>query len=524
MLMISYQNDPSARLLKSYIPPFRGTWKTLPSNLLPDDVVQDSMNVTLLSGKLRSRLGLVAYSNLIFTDKTDTPSPVIGSFQFIDVTNTKLPLASTNSRLFQYIPDDWTDITGSVNLNVNTTQVRMTSIQTGTHVYLLYANGLDALKYKQDQGNLQDITPYVDPDTGPSSIPIFTDLCTSFSRVVGFTPPYTVAWCPAVTDAYLNFTNWPALNQVILSDTEDSIVAIGSLGTLGLAIYKEGNIFVGFAQGGSDAAAFRFEHRGAYPGPAGIQAKINAFGGHVYMTNTGRIAFFDGTQHQWIADGLWPFLQDDLDVTYAKNIFGVYNYKTSEVYFWYPKIGDAGALKGMVILNAPYPTAGITTTSYFLGHTDFSCTNGLSTPLFNDSTNPFVFGENRVFNLSKDAYTDNNTAFSCSFTTGLFKPTPLQALPGAQQDKSDIYRPIFELYVTRDSSRKTVQLSGIVSNSLETNGTDTEETEIIDLTTTPINEFVGFNSAGSFIGVKLAWESSAKVEYKGCDVYGRTST
>lgn len=516
--MISYQNDPSARLLKSYIPPFKGTWKTLPAHLLPDDVIQDSLNVTLLSGKLRSRLGLVRYSNIIF------PNPVIGSFQFIDVNNTKLPLASTATQLYQYIPSDWTNITGSVVLNSLAKQVRMTSIQAATSVYLLYCNGLDELKYKQDSGNLQDITPYVDPDTGPSSLPIFTDICTSFSRIVGFTPPYTVAWCASLNDTYLNFTNWPALNQVILSDTEDSIVALGSLGTLGLAIYKEGNIFVGFAQQGTDASAFRFEHRGSYPGPAGVQAVVSALGGHVYMTNTGRIAFFDGTQHQWVADGLWPFLQDDIDVEYSKNIFGVYNYKTSEIYFWYPKVGDSGLLKGMVILNAPYPTAGVVTPSYFLGSTDFTCTNGLSTPLFNDSVDPFVFGNSRVFSLDKNTYTDDSQSFSCSFTTGIFKPPQPELPKGSTQLLSDIYRPIFELYLTRDSFRGTANLSSITSNNLETDGESSSNSEIIDLTSINVNEFVGFNETGSFIGLKLEWDSESKVEYKGCDVYGRTTT
>ena len=522
--MISYQNDPSARLLKTYFPPFKGTWKTLPSHLLPDDVLQDSMNVTLLSGKLRSRLGLLEF------DTADFNTNIVGSFLFIDVGNSKFPIASTSTKLYKY-DGGWMEMTGGLAL-MPATQVKMASIQIGNSVYLLYANGTDTVKFSNNGAILQNITPYIDPVTGASTIPILKDICTSFNRIVGFSPPYVVTWCSALTSSYLNFTNWPASNQTVLSDTEDSIVAIATLGTLNLAIYKEGNIFVGLAQAGSDSQAFRFEHRGQYEGPAGVQAVVKALGGHVYMTPTGRIGYFDGTQQQWLADGLWPFLQDDIDLTYAENIFGVYNYKTSEIYFWYPKVGDSGLLKGMVTLNTIYPTAGITTVSYFLGETAFHCSNGLSVPLFNASKNPLVFGNptfpvntHKTFSLDKDTYTDNNVSFQCSMKTGLFKPAPLAAISQGftqSKDNSDIYRPIIELYVERNVSKGLVTVSPLTSNSLENDG-DLGDFEVIDLTKMVPNEFIGSNNSGSFLGLNLSWDSLALVSYKGCDIYGRAA-
>jgi len=516
--MISLLLDPSSEHLKSYIPPFSGTWTTLPPQLLPDDTLQDSQNVTILQGRLRSRLGHVRYTPFNFT------THVLGSFMFVDVQNTKYPLASTATNLYRFTAD-WADVTGTVLTGNENAIPRMTSIQINTSVYLLYANGVNDVKFMEQNSTLQNITPYTDPDTDiTSTIPTFTDICTSFSRIVGITPPYTVAWCDVLNDEYLSFRNWPALNQVVLSDTEDSLVAIRSLSTLGLAVYKEGNIFVGFPQSGSQANAFRFEHRGEYEGPAGVSAIVNVNGAHVYMTPTGRIGYFDGSTQEWICDGIWPFLQDDLDTAYANRISGVYNYRTSEIYFYYPRLGDEGLCKGMVIIDTPYPTAGINTYSYFLGNTELDVRNGLSVRLFNAATSPLIFAQNTEskylsFSLEKDSYADDSRSFECSMTTGLFKPESLQNVPISVQ--GDIVRPIVEVLATRDSERGLVNVSALHSNLLESNGTLSQETETLDLTRDVISEYIGYNESGSYIGVKLEWDSDAKVEYKGCDVYGR---
>lgn len=513
--MYSTQLDPSAELLKSYIPPFQGTWKTVPPQLLPDDVVQDSMNVSLLGGRLRARLGLLNQSNFDFNNH------ILGSFLFTSVANTKHPLASTKSKLFRY-DGSWTDITSTTLNGTDASQIRMTSLQQGSSIYVIYTNGVDFPKYAPDATGLIDITPYVDPITGTSSLPILKDLCTSFDRIVGITPPYTITWSDPINDDYLAFTNWPATNQAILSQTEDALVAIRSLGTLGLAIYKEGSLYTGTAQAGPQSQAFRFEYRGEAEGPAGVNAIVKAKNSHIYMTPTGRVGLFDGTRHEWLADGLWPFLQDTLDTAYAYKIHGCYNYRTSEVYFYYPRVGDSGAVKGILILNDAYPLAGVNTVSYFLGSVAFTCTNSLSVPLNNASTSPLVFGQPSMYTdfiLDKNTYTDNNIPFSCSFKTGLFKPI-IPVPVGAKKDNADVFRPILELYTTRDESRGLVELAAVTSQNLANDGISSVA-ERVDTSVEPINEYIGFNESGSFLGIEATWMSDAKIEYKGCDVYGR---
>jgi hypothetical protein len=503
-MAILLEKDSSSQLLKSYLPPFKGTWKTLPPYLLPDDAVQDSLNVTLRGGKLVARLGLESYN------RENLGNKILGSFLTVDTTNAKFPLVSTKNKVFRLVNQKYQEITHNIPLNAtDNSQVRMTSIQLGTSVYTLYANGVDTVKViSQVDYLLNNITPT------SGSIPVLTDLCTSFSRIVGITPPYTVTWCDVVNDSYLNFRSWPSLNQIVLSDTEDSLVAIRPLGTLGLVVYKEGNIFVGFNQSGSNSQAFRFEHRGEFEGPAGINAIVNVDGVHMRMTPTGRIGIFDGTQNIWIADGLWPFLQDDLDTSYASRIFGVYSYKTAEVLFWYPRIGDNGECKGMIIIDLPYVLAGVTSYSYFLGRSNFACSNGLSVRLFQGNAFPLVFGDrNETFILSKETPTDNGYFFPCSIKPGLFRP-PMN------ESGEDIYIPTVELYATRGNELSgTVDVKVLTSNTLENDGTESRA-ERIDLTSTPVNEFIGFESEGSFLGLSLEWDSDAKFEYKGADLYG----
>lgn len=511
--MNSYQQkDPKAKLLKSYLPPFKGTWKTLPAYLIPDDAIQDSLNVTILGGKLRSRCGLLSYN------ANDLGNKVLGSFLNVDTLNIKSPICSTRNKILRFIHNGWQDITGAVTLTAtDEAQIRMSSLQLGTNVYVLYTNQTDTLKIISQAGYLAaDITPR----TG--TIPILWDVCTSFSRFVGIQPPYAVRWCDIINDQYLSFTSWPALNQAILADTEDSLVAIRSLGTLGVAVYKEGNIFVGIAQTGNNSQAFRFEHRGEYEGPAGVNAIVNVNGSHVYMTPSGRIGLFNGTQQNWIADGIWPFLQDDLDPLHTGKIFGVYNYLTAEITFWYPRQGDNGECKGMIIVDIPYPLAGIQDFAYFIGRSAFPCSNGLTVRIFDSRKSPLIFGgENETFVLDKDTYSDRYLKFPCGFTQGLFQPTETPT-PGERiNDNHNIYLPILSVLASRGSGRGLVGVSAMTSGQLEDDGVASQKT-VIDLTDTPFNEYLAFPDAeGSFLGVQFTWDSTAKFEYKGCDIYGR---
>ena len=513
--MPSYLSDPSAKLLKSYPPPYRGTWYTLPSHLLPDDVLAESRNVTLRKGILRSRSGLSQFDAFVF------PERVTGAYTFVDSSDNKLFIAGTEQHLYRF-SGSWADITGTTLTGDSTTLSRMTSIQQGTLNYLLYCNGKDTLKVSANGASLTDITPFIDPVTGPSSIPSPIDITTSFSRIVAITRPYTLAWSDVVNDDHLCFTNWPALNQAILSDTPDTLVAIRPLSTVAFAIYKEGSIFVGIAQAGPSSAAFRVEFRGKYQGPAGTQAIAEWDGKHVYMTPTGRVGVFDGTAHDWICDGVWPFLRENIDIAHSNRIFAVYDYSVSEITFWYPKPGDDGALRGMLVICLPYPLAGVSSYSYFLGESLFPCSTGLSVEPFLGQTDPLVFSAlapRKSYGINNLAYGDGGQPFQCSFNTGLFRPSfkksALEEATTGQQVK-----PSLEFYTTRDGTRGIAHVSSLVSQQLETSG-EIGDLEELDLTQIQPNEFVASGNIGSFLGVRAEWFSDAKVEYKGCDVWGR---
>ena len=540
--MITFQLDPSAEHVKTFLPPFKGTWKTLPSHLLPDDVLQDSQNVSLIEGKLRSRTGLATLDDFLFLDTSSSdPSlttKIKGGIQFIDISGSKYLVASSlkNVWIKRDIASTWSVLNSNYTIQGSDLyNIRMCMLQQGSNIYLLYANGVQQVSVSTNLGNLNTITSL---QPGSLSSPVARDICVSFDRIVVLQPPYTIAWSDTINNSFPAFTSWPALNQVILTQTTDALVSICPLGVLNYAVYKEGNIYAAIAQGGPSSQAFRFEHRGEYEGPCCPNSVVNVNGSHFYMTPTGRVGVFDGSRHDWICDGLWPFIRSDLDRSFKNHVFGVYNYKTSEVYFWYPKIGDNGNCKGMLCINLPYQTAGISTYSYFLGTSSFAVSYGLSIRLFNSIVSPIVFGHSsllpntstdvfppQAFLLDQDTYRDRDRVFKCSLSTGLFKPISQadQGLIGVGQkvkDRSGICKPTIELYTTRDNTRGFVDLSPLVSSSLETDG-DVLETDRIDLSQIYVNEYHGFNETGSFIGMKLEWNSTSKVEYKGADIYVR---
>src|SRR5687767_974583 len=77
------------------------------------------------------------------------------------------------------------------------------------------------------------------------------------------------------------------------------------------------------------------------------------------MTPTGRIAAFSGSQHAWIADGIWPMLQADIDASKASRIWGVYDPTFDEVHFVYPSLGVSSQMRGYVGLSLPKADEGI---------------------------------------------------------------------------------------------------------------------------------------------------------------------
>src|SRR5262245_7181507 len=80
-MTVFFQKEATARLLKSYPLPYKGTWRSVPSQILPDDALQTSFNISLIYGHLRSRCGLPLYGSF-----GTITTPVYASFMGGDLT------------------------------------------------------------------------------------------------------------------------------------------------------------------------------------------------------------------------------------------------------------------------------------------------------------------------------------------------------------------------------------------------------------------------------------------------------
>ena len=508
----TYNMEPGSTLLQAYRTPFQGTWKTLPVHFLPPDVLFDSQNVRIHRGALRSRPGLV------LTHDTDLLQPAVGSYLFLGSDVLKRPMVATtddiwmlqNEALLRDAPGSevWAPL-ALTGWNVTRDQpARFTSLEHTAQITTVVVSPGSVPYYKDEAAGT--FVPI--PDTFPRN-PV--DCCTVAGRILLLLPPFTVRW-----SNFLDPLTYQDGSINILADTEDKVVAIRNLGTLGFVVYKEGSRYIGLAQAGSDANAFRFEYYGVeIEGPCGPNALVSVQGSHMYLTPTGRVGVFDGSQHQWIADGLWTFLQQDLDKAYLQRVCGYYDYEQNAVVFFYPRKGEGGQVHGMILLDLPYPTAGITTLASFLGFTSIDVGTTLSIRLFANTTEPYVFGTpavtlhgaSRSYRAMPASLLDDTMPFSCSFQPGLLA-TP----------DSMIHKPYLEVQALRGEDRGLVDIYQVTSNLLETEGGTVEDFPTqLDLTTLAPAQFLGFTEAAAFLGFRVEWPSTANFAYYGADLYGR---
>lgn len=97
-------------------------------------------------------------------------------------------------------------------------------------------------------------------------------------------------------------TTYPATAIADLLSTPDSIVAVRAFTRQTFAIYKDKSQWLGIAQQGSDAAAFRFELIDRQPGPIGPNAVYDGpHNSHVYLANDGNLYQFDGSSSRVIS-------------------------------------------------------------------------------------------------------------------------------------------------------------------------------------------------------------------------------
>ena len=500
--MLTYIKDPAAQLLRKYRVPFRGIWKTIPSQYLPEDVLSNGENIVVKDGYLRSRPGMVLLEN---TEFTGVP---IGSILYIGSVGTQ-PIVMTTTRLYSFASGTWNDETAATFFNGSEViPGRMTILQVAGVNWVFGTDGVNIPLIWNDTTTLQAVT------VTSGSLPVFRDVTTIARRLIGVVDTYDVRWGnPSLLG------EWPTGNVARLTDTADRVMAIRSLGTLGGVIYKASSIWNIYANAGlTDSEAFRFEHMRNVEGPAGPAAVVDASGVHIYMTSSGRIGMYDGASHRWIGDGIWPFLKTDVDSSFPERIHGAYDSTEHEVYFFYRRAGDGLAgLRGLVIVTLPYPEAGITTFGYYTSSLDLAINaslNNLQPGAFTGSSGikALLFGRatKKSFFLNYNAYDDLGVTFTCNFQTGL-----------TEMPEGVPHRLFVKVLALRDATRGVVKVQGIENNLLSSQlGTPEDPGVDLDLTETPADQYIGLASPTAYGGVKFTWTSTARFQYTGCDLFG----
>jgi hypothetical protein len=484
-------SQPSAR----YPVPFRGVNKVLPVHMLPPDAIFDGQNCAIRHGELRSRAGLLRQSDQVLRGIP------MAALNYIGKDGMKRPIILTTEALYQYTADAWEPI-GDMPAASRDDPGSLTTLEADDRVYLIISNGVSPLHWWYPEGPLEQI-----PQHGTAETPTFRAIATANNRIIGVQFPYTVKW-----SQFLAPDEWRESNVAILADTEDEIVTVCALGTLGFSVYKAGSIWVGFIQAGTDANAFKFEHFGQYEGPANPQALVYVSGVDIYMTPSGRIGSFDGSQQVWLCDGIWPFVANDLDPMRMRRIRLSYTYLHNEVTVYYPILSSGGSVHNLITINLPYPEQGVQTIAAFNGVTHLDIAACLNIRLFAGDRNPWLFtADGLVFKSSGQAYDDDMVPFSCALQPGLH----------AIQTFS-VIKPFFELYALRDQERGFIDVYEVHSGLLAEIGGAVELKGLtLDLTRKAPNQFFGMTVADTYIGFRVEWQSDARFHYYGANFYSR---
>lgn len=500
--MATLVRDPNAKPVGQFLAPFKGTWSSLSAHMLQPDQLYASLNVFLRGGKLRDRAGLEPITTTFFDEV------IIGGVNVTTPTH-KVLLAFGRTTLYRLDNrnGEWTVDTAMDIAPADGMFVEVTFLETNSQYVAIVANGTTALKKWIDGQGLTTITAVKDP------IPLATSVCTSASRIVALVNNHTLVWSDVLT--YDSFS--PLSYNKKLAETNDAGICIKSLSSYDFAVYKERSIYIGRAQAGADGNAFSVQRVQIVEGPASIKAVIDVGGYHMYMTANGRVGVFDGTSYvQWIADGLWLLLQDDIDTEHSDNIVGVFDYRLNTATFYYPRRGQGGLVKGMVVINIPINGSGLTEYACFLGESVLPVTHGYEMRFQRETNRSIIFTTgvygNRSYICNEDYNFDGSVSFECMLQTGLLP------LPDMKHNQVSA-----ELFIERAQGNGTVDVSLVTSDALETASGAVEDlsSESLNLEFNPVREYVGFNKPTRFVGIKMEWRSDSTVRYAGAVVYGR---
>jgi hypothetical protein len=548
--------------------PLAGVIRALPAELIPPMGLFDGENMLVRRAVLRTRPGLLKDPYAQADATTGIPT---GAFWYTNSDNEEFILVGTTLGIYSFDGSTWVQRTGPVDATVVNRPTfagtlhgvlglhpsRFTSIQSGDEIYVLHTNGVDPMLIWNGKAPTfvtvtgQPVGPVSTPGD-PTPAPFMTTLATVSDHIMGIVPPYDIRWGRGITLAPL-LDQWPQLNFRALADTTDKPVAIEALGTLGAAVYKTDSLWLATFTGGTEAGAFAFAIHGLYEGPAGPAAIINSNGFHLYMTATGRVGSFDGSQHRWVADALWPLLVDGrpddpgvkMHPTFAQNTFGVMNKLFREAWFFYPRLKDEdGYPRGLVILSLPDPqpdylgtplqvkgafpgslsalwggavTAGL---HYRIGTPGpkvaiFGSTGAKA--LYTLDQNPTSCPSNEV---AEDEGKDAQEPFDFYWQHGLTKA------PGKATYRLQGIEPFFE----RDVNYGLITVRPVRSYALEVPGGDLGEPLTVNLEKRYVRPVEGPDLRGRWFSVRFeshptllrsaGGPDAPKVRYHGCDLFG----
>jgi len=506
--------ERDSEILAQFAIPIRGTWKNIAINDVPLDAVFDSLNIFIREGKVRTRPGLSLFSDTTFLE------PIIGGSMVV-TPGEKVILGITKDRIYQLsdITDLWTTIqpTGfdPTIADDDNKVIDMAFMETaGDYVALIASEGRVLKKWIDSPRSFATLTG--------TNIPRAKSVCIAGSRVIALIPPHTIVWSNVLNPAVFD-----TLAYAKRAQSGDRGVCVRTLSALSFVFYKERSIHIARAQAGVDeGTAFSFSEPLYVDGPAGIYSIVNVNGVHYYMTHNGRICAFDGTTYpRWIADGLWFFLQADIQPSQAHLIRSIYDYRLHTITFFYPKKDLGPGLRGMVLINLPFEGQDIqeiATTRAFLGTCQkaisHACEKRWDDQLTVDRSLMFTKqldsgDRNEAFLLDESVTTDDGIPYQCSFQTGL------QAMPDARHTHVCI-----ETFLERGVGYGSILVEPVISDALETReGTIIDQSgQWIDLETNPIREYKGFGRQVRFFGLRYSWDSSNYVRYSGSVVYTST--
>jgi len=483
---------------------------------VPNNAIYDGSNIIVRKGVLRERPGMTQSASTILTGSPlgffTTPTMATGAFQedafqndAFQVTASIPPtvlIVATTRKIYVFYGGILNDSSGVNTLQASLGQhSRFTSILIGTPLILnvFHVNGIDPLMgYNTDTGVFEVVV-------GTPTPPIMSDIATIGDSLIGLVPPYQVRWSNIREP-----TQWPELNVKSLSETRDAVIGISPIGYNGGTLYKEYSIWNIVITGNSGSGYFRFDWKIDIDGPASSAAIVRGSTADYYMTHGGRVVRWDGSSIMFPADGVWSYVRDTIDRTYSNRIHGAYDPSNDEYWFWYPVLGDSGAVRGCVCVIPPRPQEGIVEHIAFRGYMGHSITAATDTRL---DTEKIILGRDAVGVpqiASFEGPDDLGTAITGFWQHGL---EGLPVGPNAARLEQA------ESYFQRGASHGNVDLKIVTSNLLDNDVGTVSAAQTISLaSSTKVFDIKGVDSRGRFVGPRYEFTTPITLRYKGVEL------